>query len=683
MPVEFGVLGPVASWDSTGAQVRLGGPRHREVLARLLVARRRVVPVSRLVADLWEEPPAGAVGAVRTFVAALRQALEPDRPPRTPSRLLATEGPGYVLRPQPGAVDAWRFEEAVERAAGLGPGEAAPALAEALATWRGPAYADFPSAEWARAERARLTELRLHAVERRAEALIRSGAAREAVPDLDAHVTEHPWREDGWQLLATALYRADRQGDALTVLRRARHVLADQLGVEPGPGLGRLEQDVLRQAERLEGLPDGTAGGVADGAAGGVWSRAAAAYESAVPARSRARLETTAGLLRDLAVTSAGGLGAARQHRAAAVAAAERTGDVELTARVIGVYDVPAVWTRADDVDEARAVVKAAQRVLARLPEDAPDAVRARLLAAVAVESRGDALAEGALPLAADGPVREPWRLRAEHAALEAEGMARRLNDAALLAFALNGSFMQMFRQCGLAAGRDAVGTELVALSRAHGLVSAEVLGRLIRLQALSGLGDLAGADAQAAAVDSLAERHERPLAAVFTAWYRALRAALSQDTGAERDAYAQAVALLDGCGMPGFAAGLPALVRLAPVLRAGALPDPDAFAGADWGPYGPWVRPLLLLGAERPEEAREALRTVPRPPHDLMQEALWCLLARAAALSGEARSAARAAEELAPARHEQSGAAAGLLTFGPVTTYLTEAAATAAAGDH
>ncbi|MYX54137.1 winged helix-turn-helix domain-containing protein, partial [Streptomyces sp. SID8385] len=73
------MLGPVECRDGAGLPVRLGGPRHREVVARLLVARRRVVPVDRLVADLWEEPPPGATGAVRTFVAEVRRALEPGR----------------------------------------------------------------------------------------------------------------------------------------------------------------------------------------------------------------------------------------------------------------------------------------------------------------------------------------------------------------------------------------------------------------------------------------------------------------------------------------------------------------------------------------------------------------------------------------------------------------------------
>ncbi|MGW9322886.1 BTAD domain-containing putative transcriptional regulator [Streptomyces koyangensis] len=670
--VGFGVLGPVECRDGAGRPVRLGGPRHREVVARLLVARRRVVPVDRLVADLWEEPPPGATGAVRTFVAELRRALEPGRRPRTPSRLLATEGPGYVLRPDPGAdaVDAWHFEAEVARAAGLAPAEAAPVLDAALATWRGPAYADFPGARWAHAERARLAELRLHAVERRADALIRSGAPRVAVWDLDAHVAEHPWREDGWHLLATALLRSGRQGDALGVLRRARQVLADQLGADPGPGLARLEREVLRQADH----PDEAAPATGDE----VWSSAAAAYEGSVPARSPARLEATASLLRELAVTGAGGLGAARRHRAAAVAAAERTGDAELAARVIGVYDVPAVWTRVDDPDAARTVVRTAERVLARLPGDAPETVRARLLASVAVESRGDALAEGALPRAADPPgrAREPWRRRARQAADEAESAARRLHDAPLLAFALNGTFLQSFAHCGQAARRDAIGAELVRLARTHGLLGPEVLGRLIRVQALAGLGDLPGADHQATTADHLADRYERPLARVFTTWYRALRTTLATPAAPEATeaAYAEAIALLPTCGMPGFATGLPALTRLAPVVRAGALPAPEAFAEADWGPYAPWVRPLLLLGDNRPDEAREALRTAPRPPHDLMAEPMWCLLARAAALADDPVLAARAAVVLGPAEGQQAGAASGLLTFGPVAAYLAEA---------
>ncbi|NEB65309.1 SARP family transcriptional regulator, partial [Streptomyces diastaticus] len=101
--VTFGVLGAVTARRGPHP-VALKGPRHRAVLARLVLARRRVVPVARLVEDLWETPPPRAVGAVRTFVADLRRALEPDRPPRAPATLLVTEGPGYALRAAPDAV---------------------------------------------------------------------------------------------------------------------------------------------------------------------------------------------------------------------------------------------------------------------------------------------------------------------------------------------------------------------------------------------------------------------------------------------------------------------------------------------------------------------------------------------------------------------------------------------------
>ena len=107
------VLGPLVAGNARGP-VDLKGPRHRAVLARLLIARGRVVPVGQLVADLWPDPPDGAVGAVQTFVSALRKALEPDRPPRAPARVLVTAGPGYALHPS--TVDAWEFEAAVTSA---------------------------------------------------------------------------------------------------------------------------------------------------------------------------------------------------------------------------------------------------------------------------------------------------------------------------------------------------------------------------------------------------------------------------------------------------------------------------------------------------------------------------------------------------------------------------------------
>lgn len=653
--VDLGVLGPVAVWDETGKAVSLRGPRHRAVLARLLIARRRVVPVSRLVRDLWDEPPADAVGALRTFVAGLRRCLEPDRPPRAPARLLVTDGPGYALRAAPGQVDAWRFEHAVDTGAGLPPAARVDRLTKALEHWRGPAYADVADAPWARAECARLAELRLRAVELRAEARIALGSAAEAVPELDAHVTEHPWREDAWHLLVLALYRSGRQADALSVLRRARRTLGEHLGVDPGPRLRRLETDVLRQAEHLDPGPGGTAERV--------WALATAAYEHTVPSRARARLESTVGLMRDLAVTGGGGLEAARRHRVAAVAAAEQTGDPELTARVIGIYDVPAVWTRSDDPAEARWLVDAAERTLRLLPAGRLDAARGRLLATVAVESRGTLPTE---------PAASGTGARAPQAARQAERIARRLNDPSLLAFALNGVFMQTFTRAGLAARRDAIGAELLDLSAPGHLVTYEVLGHLVRLQARCALADFAAADRHAAAADELSVRHELPLVSVFTTWYRALRASLTRPLHAAESAYEEAEATLAGAGMPGLERGLSPLARLCLYVRHGAVDRVAELGGrADWGPYEPWVRPVLLRSRGDDDGARAALRDLASPPRDLLFEVLWCLVADAAVGVGERTVMRRARAQLAPAATELGGAGSGLLTLGPVSERL------------
>ncbi|MFF0265310.1 BTAD domain-containing putative transcriptional regulator [Kribbella sp. NPDC004536] len=581
--MEFGVLGPVVAWDRE--PVELKGPRHRAVLARLIVARGRVVPANVLVDDLWPDPPDGALSALRTFVAALRRAIEPDRRPREPARLLVTEGPGYALRTD--AVDAYKFEASVKATA-------LPELLAGLQLWRGPAYAEFADEPWALAERSRLTELRLQAVERVASTRLELGLAAEAVPDLDAHVTEHPWREDAWRLLAVALYRSDRQGDALAVLRRARTTLVDQLGVDPGPALNRLERDILNQATHLA-------------PAGNVWAETAAAYDRAVGG-TRARIESTVGLLRNLAVTGGGGLEAARRHRLAAVRAAEELADPDLTARIIGAYDVPAIWTRSDDEPQAAAIVAAAERVL---PTQDHPSIRARLLATIALESRGSRAT------------------RPREAALEAEQLARGLDDPALLAFTLNGVFMQTCYRTGLASERDAIGAELVTLSQRHNLFTYEVLGHLIRLQSACARADHTSADEHAAAADALAARHELPLVAVFTRWYAALR----DDTP---DAYRAAAELLDGAGMPGLSDGLLPLA-----LAAYAVRHDEPVPEADFHPT-----PGLLL------------------------EAQWCLTAHAAKQAGDEELLRKARKALAPAAAEHA-AGSGLLTLGPVADYL------------
>jgi DNA-binding SARP family transcriptional activator len=635
------VLGPVAAWGTDGAALDIKGPRHRAVLARLAVARGRVVPLSVLIEDMWETPPAGAAGAIRTFVAALRHAIEPGRSSRTGFRLLVTHGPGYALRAGPGDLDAVNFERLAGEAASAPASRALGLADDSLALWRGPAYAEFAGEPWAEAERARLTELRLTLTERQAEARLALGLAAQAVPDLQAHVSGHPWREEGWRLLALALYRDGRQAEALDVIRRARSLLATELGLDPGPALASLETGILQHAAGLDSPADDVLAGTV------------AAYQRTAPGFTRTRLESAATLAGSLAVTGGSGLRAAMSERLAAVEAAERLGDPELTARVMGNFDVPAIWTRADDPVAAERIVAAAERTLTALPAG-HDSLRARLLATIAIESRGD-------------PRRRPGQ-----AAAEAAAIARRLGDPALLAFTLNGVWMQSFSRTGLAGRRDAIGAELVTLATRHGLVNFEVLGRLIRLQALGAAWDFASADAQADALDRIGETRERPGIAVFTRWYRAMRtAATGTDTMTSEEGYHQAAALLDDSGMPGVAHGLLPLALLC--LRAWRH-EPVGFPDdADWGPYRAWARPWLLLAGDHTVEAGRALRDCPEPPPGLLAEALWSVTARAAIALGDRAIAAAARGALLPAQGEIAGAASGMLTGGPVSDCLTE----------
>ncbi|WP_448625945.1 BTAD domain-containing putative transcriptional regulator [Geodermatophilus sp. URMC 64] len=254
MTVAFGVLGGV--WATRdGAPVDLGGHRQRSVIARLLVSRGAVVPADLLVADLWHaETPPRAQAALQAHVSHLRRALEPDRPPRTPARLLLTVPPGYALRPDDDAVDALRAARLLadgDRLADDDPAAARDRYAAALELWRGPAYAEYADEPWCAPEAARLDELRLTAVERWAAAALAAPGRADPLARLRAHVAEHPLREEGWRLLALGLYRAGRQADALAALREVRARLADELGVDPGPALRALEDDVLAQAPHL------------------------------------------------------------------------------------------------------------------------------------------------------------------------------------------------------------------------------------------------------------------------------------------------------------------------------------------------------------------------------------------------------------------------------------------------
>ncbi|MFE9765347.1 regulator [Streptomyces sp. NPDC005808] len=236
---------------------------------------------------------------------------------------------------------------------------------------------------------------------------------------------------------------------------------------------------------------------------------------------------------------------------------------------------------------------------------------------------------------------------------------------------------MQSCTRAGLAARRDRIGAELIAVSARHGLTTFEVLGHLIRIQSRSALADFRTADEHAAAADRLAERHELPLVGVFTEWYAALRLAASEHREGAETAYRAAAARLNGAGMPGLERGLLPLA----LLSLGMPPsdaDPHADWGpsgvdphADWGPYRPWAEPLVLLEAGRRAEAAVALRAVPEPPHDLLYEALCCLEATAALALDDRAALERSHARLLPAAGELAGAGSGLLTLGPSSTGL------------
>ena len=182
-----------------------------------------------------------------------------------PEAVLRARGGGYVLDVDPGAVDAVRFEAlAASGQTLLSRGEAAAAAGyfrQALGLWRGRALADVGEVEPLAREAARLEELRLVVVEGRIEADIGLGLGAEVTGELEGLAGEYPLRERLWGLLVLALYRAGRQADALAAYRRARDLLATELGLEPGEELRRLEQAVLRQEvpaaapPRLHNLP--------------------------------------------------------------------------------------------------------------------------------------------------------------------------------------------------------------------------------------------------------------------------------------------------------------------------------------------------------------------------------------------------------------------------------------------
>jgi DNA-binding SARP family transcriptional activator len=267
--VDVLVLGPLKV-NVDGVTVELAGAKERTLLAHLVAHAGQVVPVADLIDSLWgEDPPRSAAKALQTYVLRLRNRLEPDRPGG--ASLIVTDGPGYRVALSPLETDAGRFAElcrlAADALAGGRPEAAVDASRDALQLWRGPAYAGCEHTDFGQAEAVRLGNLRLAAMETRFEANLALDRAASVVPELERHVGEHPLRERAWALLMLAHYRAGGQAEALAAYDRARVVLADELGVDPGPELRDLHARVLAQDPGLlpagrvvlpEGLRDAT-----------------------------------------------------------------------------------------------------------------------------------------------------------------------------------------------------------------------------------------------------------------------------------------------------------------------------------------------------------------------------------------------------------------------------------------
>ncbi|UUU34021.1 tetratricopeptide repeat protein [Streptomyces sp. CA-210063] len=244
MELEFRLLGPVEAWH--GARpLRLGGPKPRALLAVLLLRAGQVVPADALVDVIWgDEPPDTARALVQTYVSALRRAL-----PAEAAEAIETRPPGYVLRPGVGRVDVAEFEARTadgRRAAAEGDHEgAARLLREALELWRGPALGGVGEA--LRGEAGWLEQARQAALEERIAAELEVGGHEaELVTELTALVRAHPSRERPRGQLMLGLYRLGRQADALAVYAEGRAVLAEELGIDPGPELNRLYEAILR-----------------------------------------------------------------------------------------------------------------------------------------------------------------------------------------------------------------------------------------------------------------------------------------------------------------------------------------------------------------------------------------------------------------------------------------------------
>ncbi len=255
--MELRVLGPFEIVADDGQLVEVGGFLPQALLVALALADGHPVPADELLDQVWPSAGPSDRNRLQVHISRLRKVLGRDR--------IVTQAGGYCLKLPAEALDAARFGElAAAGRAALQRRDAAVAarlLRQALGLWRGRPLAEFADAEFAAPVVTRLQEWRLSAAEDRIEAEMMLGRHGSLTGELEALVREYPLRERLWGQLIVALYRSGRQGDALSAYRRARTVLADELGIDPGLALRKLEAAVLSQDPALDApavLPDGS-----------------------------------------------------------------------------------------------------------------------------------------------------------------------------------------------------------------------------------------------------------------------------------------------------------------------------------------------------------------------------------------------------------------------------------------
>jgi DNA-binding SARP family transcriptional activator len=257
--VQIQVLGPLEV-RAAGGLLALGSVQQRAVLAMLALQLNEAVTTDSLVEGLWgDRPPAGAINTVQVYVSRLRKALQPaTAAEQADAAVLRRRGVGYLLELDPEQVDLYRFRRLARegtQALPAAPARATSLLREALGLWRGQPLAEFADLPFAQTELPALEQQRLAAVEARLKADLALGHHAGSVGELEALVVRYPLHEGLHGMLMLSLYRCGRQAEALEAYRRARRILAEELGIDPGRALRELEAAILTHDRCLDWTP--------------------------------------------------------------------------------------------------------------------------------------------------------------------------------------------------------------------------------------------------------------------------------------------------------------------------------------------------------------------------------------------------------------------------------------------